>query len=94
MGLAFAAAEDPDEELEKELQWNAGALVPMGSLTFATELSVRNDAFTVRGARELYVTPSITFRPRRFWEFGLGVPVGMTSESNRVGLAVLMSYER
>jgi hypothetical protein len=94
VGLAFTAATDGDHEAGRELQWNAGALVPVGAMTFATELNVRNESFTVRHARELYVTPSITFSARRFWEFGVGVPVGVTSESNRVGLVVLMSYER
>jgi len=94
VGLAFAAGADSDHQLEKELQWNAGALVPLGSITLATELNVRNDRLTVRGARELYVTPSITFRTSRVLEFGIGVPVGLTSGSNRMGISVLMSYER
>ena len=94
VGLAFASADDGEGGVEKELQWNAGALIPMASMTVATELNVRNDRFTVRGARELYITPSITFRPRRFWEVAAGVPLGVTSESPRAGLTVLVSFER
>jgi hypothetical protein len=94
VGWGFEAAGDGDGEIEKELQLNAGALLPTGSVTWAVELNLRNESFSVRDAHELYVTPSITFTRRGRWEFGVGAPVGLTLESNRLGLAVQMSYER
>lgn len=93
-GLALAAPEDGDGGVDRELQWNAGALIPLGSMTLATEFNVRNDTVTLRGARELYVTPSIAFRPRQAWEIGIGIPLGLTPESSRLGLALRMTYER
>lgn len=38
--------------------------------------------------------PSVTVRPRRAWEIGVGLPIGITAASKRVALAVLLSYER
>lgn len=94
VGLGFAAAGDGDDEGEKALQWNVGGLAPVGPVTLAAEINARNHSLTFRGVNELYLTPSITFRPVRSWEIGCGIPIGLTSDSPRVGLAVLVSFEQ
>ena len=94
VGLGFAASGHGDDEGERELQWNVGGLAPVGPVTLAAEINARNHSLTFRGVTELYLTPSITFRPARSWEIGCGMPIGLTSDSTRVGLAVLVSFEQ
>jgi hypothetical protein len=99
MAFAFASAERVTDgirqiELEHDLQWNAGALVPLSAVTLATEFSVQNDRWTLYGAHEMYVTPSVTFRLASPWELGVGVPLGLTRESSRVALAVHVILEK
>jgi hypothetical protein len=83
-----------DEESEREARWGAGMLMPLGAATLATEFEARRDDLVPGRPSEMYVIPSVTLRPASRWEIGVGLPVGVTRDSNRLGLSVLGVYER
>jgi hypothetical protein len=92
--LALQIAPLDDTDHEREAEWSAGALLPLARATVAAELNVRDGGLALRRAREVYVVPSVTLRPAPRWEVAVGLPIGLTRESNRFGLAFHAVYER
>lgn len=85
--------EEP-EPAAHEFTLNAGMFVPFRRLVFTTEFSLSTNRWNHGGTeREMYLTPGIVWRLPRNWEFGVGVPLGITSRSAKYGSILKMTYE-
>ena len=90
----FARGLVEEDESGREARWGAGMLWPFSAATLATEFEARGDGLALRDSSEMYVIPSMTLRPAHRWEIGIGLPIGLTGDSNRLGVSVLGVYER
>jgi hypothetical protein len=93
-GVIGARTAVDEGEPNGRLSWTMGALIAGHRATLATELNFINNRGFRRGTGGTYVTPSLTVHPREAWELAVGVPVGLTSRSNTVGLIGHVIYER
>lgn len=91
--IAGADREEADGDANN-VQWNAGALVALRHVTLAVEINLLTNGSPWRSGGERYATPSITIPAPGPWEVGLGAPIGLGRDSNRLGFAILAIFER
>jgi hypothetical protein len=90
---AVAGGITPARDEDTKLAWNTGALVPLGRVTLATEINVRQD-WRHWSTRELHAIPSISVRLPRAWHIGVGAPVGLTGVHGARALMVHVIHEQ
>jgi hypothetical protein len=73
----------------KEWTYGAGVVVPTGHWRETLEVDARHEGDENR----LLLTPGLYFKPRRAFEIGIGIPVGLTQRSSDVGAVVLATVE-
>ncbi len=65
---------------------NAGMFVPAGAWFATAELNWTEE--------ESYFTPGLVAHPWDDWELGLGIPIGLTEESDDFRLLFMATWER
>ena len=70
-----------------EAEWfmNAAFFVPVNRLILTTEFNLSKD--------ESFFTPGVLFHPREGLEFGVGVPLGLTKDSDDYRIALMLTWE-
>lgn len=96
---------DEDGELEEpeqldlepaanELFANVGAYFPTNLLTYTVEFNYVNSRWHKKGDdNSLYLTPGIVMSLRDNFEFGLGVPIGLTKRADDYKVIGKLTYE-
>ena len=73
----------------KEWTYGAGVVVPTGRWRETLELDARHQGDEDR----LLLTPGLYFKPRKAFEIGVGVPIGLTQRSSDVGAVVVATLD-
>ena len=74
----------------KEWTYGAGVVVPTRRWRETLELDARHEGDEDR----LLLTPGLYFKPRKAFEIGVGVPIGLTQRSSDVGAVIVATLER
>ena len=73
---------------------NIGCFVPVRKIRFTAEWNWVNNQWNNAGTNsEIYATPGIVWVPSRHWEFGVGVPIGLTRDSSNAQIVGTIIYE-
>jgi hypothetical protein len=75
----------PNKAAPREWTYGAGVVVPTGRWRETLELDARHEGDEDR----LLLTPGLYFKPRKAFEIGVGVPIGLTQRSSDVGAVVV-----
>ena len=94
LGLTFAhsiisSTASDDNQDGKTIEWNSGMFVPYRQARFTTEINWSKNT----QENDLYLTPGIIWKLPRDMEFGVGVPVGLSRDADRVRMIVKLVYE-
>ena len=86
INISSASADNHDE---KTTEWNSGMFVLYRQVRFTTEIN-----WSKGGAENnLYLTPGIVWRLPHDLEFGVGNPIGLSRDADRVRTIVKLVYE-
>jgi hypothetical protein len=85
---------DEDEPAAHEFNLSAGMFVPFRKAVFTGEYEFSTNRWNNRGQeREMSVTPGVVFKLPRNWEIGLGAPIGLTHDADKLGIVFKLIYE-
>ena len=88
------ADSDEDEPAAHELNLSVGTFVPFRKAVFTGEFEFSTNRWNNGGLeREMSVTPGVMYRLPRNWEIGLGAPIGLTHDADKVGVVFKLIYE-
>jgi hypothetical protein len=73
----------------KTIEWNNGMFVVYRRARFTSEVNWRKSA----GENSLYLTPGIIWKLPRDLEVGLGVPIGISRDAERIRTIIKLVYE-
>jgi hypothetical protein len=84
-----AVATDPHEFF-----LDVGSFVPVGKFRGTLELNWATNQWNNHGAESaIYATPGVVWDPRPGWEFGVGVPVGVSHDADHNRVIGMIIYE-
>ena len=83
-----------EEPAAHKFDLGLGMFVPFRVVVFTNEFNLSTNRWNNGGRqREAFATPGIVGRLPRGWQLGVGVPLGLTRDSNRFGTVVTLVYE-
>lgn len=77
------------EEESYSLAWNSGFFIPLGDLRLTTEFNWYKEG----DEYQAYITPGLVLDLPGTWEFGIGLPIGLTEESDNYRAIGMLTYE-
>ena len=91
---ALDGSADGDDETEShQVALNVGGFVALPGVVLTGEINWASELEHPGRANELYATPGIVRRQGKYLELGVGVPVGLTSDSDRFRVLVQATIE-
>jgi hypothetical protein len=78
-----------DNHPRKTIEWNSGMFVVYRRARLTSEVNWSKNA----GENSLYLTPGIIWKLPRDLEVGLGVPIGLSRDADRVRTIIKLVYE-
>lgn len=85
---ANAQAEIPANGTSTGLNYNVGAVYPIGSGSWAPSLEL-NGRSIESATNEIYTTPGLTYKASDRAEFGVGVPIPVSDQARSMGTQVM-----
>ena len=83
-----------DEPAAHEANLGVGMFIPFRRVVFTGEFNFSTNRWNNGGReREVFATPGSVWKLPRNWQLGLGVPIGLTRDSDRFGTVVTLVYE-
>lgn len=88
------AVVDEEAPAAHKFDFGVGMFVPVRHLVFTGEFNLSTNRWNHLGReREVYVTPGVVWRLPLNWEFGVGAPIGLTRDSNKLGAVVKVVHD-
>lgn len=85
---------DAEEPAAHKVSLGVGMFIPFRRMVFTSEFNFSSNRWNNGGVeREAYATPGVVWRLPRNWEIGVGAPIGLTRDSERLGAVVKLVYE-
>jgi hypothetical protein len=85
---------DEEEPAAHKLTLSAGMFMPFRRVVLTGEVNLSTNRWNHGGLeRELYATPGAVWRLLHNWEIGVGVPFGLTRDTNRFGAIFKTTFE-
>jgi hypothetical protein len=99
-GLAFLDRQthhdDPleDEPAAHEFIWNNGIFIPWGKERLTFELNWTTNRWNHHGDEStLYITPGLVHQASKSFEWGVGMPIGLTEDSDDYRIIGMLTWE-
>jgi hypothetical protein len=87
-------AKESEEAAAHVINWSTGYFFPVREYLLVSEFSLSTDRWNHAGqTREMYFTPGVFRRMSDRWWVGLGVPVGLSADSPKLGAMLSVIYE-
>jgi hypothetical protein len=83
-----------EEPAAHKFDLGAGMFLPFHQVVFTQEFNFSTNRWNNGGReREVFATPGVVWRLARSWQLGVGLPIGLTGDSDRFGTVVKLVYE-
>lgn len=84
---------DDDEVDAHKVRFSGGIMAPIRSIVVTSEVAWESNRWSGGKENQVYFTPGAVFRLPAGWEAGVGVAVGVTPATPRVGLRIQLTRE-
>jgi hypothetical protein len=88
--------ENPDEDdpAAHEFSVTSGFFIPFHRFIYTTEFTWQNNEWNNGGNdNEMYITPGLVVSLPRTWQVGVGVPIGLTEDSDHFRVIARANFE-
>lgn len=85
---------DDVEPAAHEFILNGGVFVPYKKARFIGEVNWTTNQWSSRGSHsELYLTPGFVYKLPGAWEAGVGIPIGISRDADKIGTILKLVFE-